>query len=79
MIIDRFADPTQAGAFLYQASLHGMTGTGWTYIGTDWNPMQTYAGLSSIYQQPVREAMNGMVGISPYIGNTASLEELFKV
>lgn len=79
LLMRRFADPTQAGTFLYQASLHGMTGTGWTYLGTDWNTMQTFAGLSLTYQQTVKDAMEGMVGISPYIGNVAALEREFEV
>ena len=56
-----------------------MTGVGWVYIGTNWNTMQTYAGLAPDYQNTVREAMNGMVGISPFIGNVAALDESFSV
>lgn len=79
MLLDRFADPTQAGAFLYAASKLGMTGTGWVFIGTHWNTMQTYAGLAPEFQDTVREAMNGMVGVSPFIGNVAALNEPFTV
>ena len=78
-IIIRYADPVQAAAFLFTASQHDMTGVGWVYIGTDWNTMQTYAGLAPDYQNTVREAMNGMVGISPFIGNVAALDESFSV
>ena len=56
-----------------------MTGVGWVYIDTNWNTMQTYAGLAPDYQNTVREAMNGMVGISPFIGNVAALDESFSV
>lgn len=75
----RFADPIQAAAFLYVASKEEMTGTGWVYIGTDWTTMQTYAGLSDTYQDEVREAMNGMIGIAPFIGNTDELDLKFNV
>ena len=78
-IIIRYADPVQAAAFLFTASQHDMTGVGWVYIGTNWNTMQTYAGLAPDYQNTVREAMNGMVGISPFIGNVAALDESFSV
>lgn len=56
-----------------------MTGAGWVYIGTNWNTMQTYAGLSSDYRDIVREAMNGMIGISPFVGNVDSLDVKFNV
>ena len=42
-----------------------MTGIGWIYLGTDWNTMQTYAGLSEEFRQPV---MEGMVVVSPFVG-----------
>ena len=42
-----------------------MTGIGWIYLGTDWNTMQTYAGLSEEFRQPV---MEGMVSVSPFVG-----------
>ena len=74
-----FADPTQAAAFLYVASKEGMTGNGWLYIGTDWNSMQTYLGLDEEFRDVVKNAMNGMVGISPYIGNVQTLDMLFSV
>ena len=41
--------------------------------------MQTYAGLSSDYRDIVREAMNGMIGISPFVGNVDSLDVKFNV
>ena len=41
--------------------------------------MQTFAGLSLTYQQSVKDAMEGMVGVSPYIGNVAALEHEFEV
>ena len=45
-----------------------MTGIGWIYVGTDWNTMRTYAGLSEEFRQLVMEAMEGMVGVSPFVG-----------
>ena len=77
--MNRFADPIQAAAFLYVASKEEMTGAGWVYIGTDWTTIQTYAGLSDVYQDEVREAMNGMIGIAPFIGNTDALDLKFNV
>lgn len=74
-----FADPTQAAAFLFVASKEQMTGNGWLYIGTDWNSMQTYSGLDDEFRDVVKNAMNGMVGISPYIGNVQALDTLFSV
>ena len=74
-----FADPIQAAAFLYVASQKGMIGAGWVYIGTNWNTMQTYAGLAPEYRDIVREAMNGMVGISPFIGNVNALDKKMNV
>lgn len=65
----RFANPVQAAAFLYTASTQGMTGEGWIYLGTDWNSVLTYAGLEKEYRETVRNAMNGMVGISPFVGD----------
>ena len=59
----------QAAAFLYTASTQGMTGEGWIYLGTDWNSVLTYAGLEKEYRETVRNAMNGMVGISPFVGD----------
>lgn len=64
-----FANPVQAAAFLYTASTQGMTGEGWIYLGTDWNSVLTYAGLEKEYRETVRNAMNGMVGISPFVGD----------
>ena len=52
-----FADAIQAGPFLYTAYKEKMTGIGWMSLGTDWNTMQTYAGLSEEFRQPVMEAM----------------------
>ena len=45
-----------------------MAGIGWICLGTDWNTMQTYAGLSEEFRQPVKEAMEGVVGVSPFVG-----------
>ena len=59
--------------------VHKMTGIGWIYLGTDWNKMQTYAGLSEEFRQPVMEAMEGMVGISPFVGNMDPFVEAFNV
>ena len=56
-----------------------MTGAGWVYIGTNWNTMQTYAGLAPEYRDVVREAMDGMVGISPFIGNVDALNTVMNV
>ena len=72
-MINRFADPLQASAFLYSASQHGMTGLGWVYLGTDWNTILTYAGLPIEYRDTVQKAMDGMVGISPFLEKNAGL------
>ena len=53
-----FADAIQSNAFFYTAYKEKMTGIGWMSLGTDWNTMQTYAGLSEEFSQPV---MDGMV------------------
>lgn len=74
-----FADAIQAGAFLYTAHKEKMTGIGWIYLGTDWNTMQTYAGLSEEFRQPVKEAMEGMVGISPFVSSMDHFVEVFRV
>ena len=42
-----------------------MAGIEWIYLVTDWNTMQTYAGLSEEFRQPV---MEGMVVVSPFVG-----------
>ena len=78
-MIYRFADPIQASAFLFTASQQGMTGLGWIYLGTDWNTMLTYAGLPDDYQTTVREAMDGMIGISPFIENNSELLDVITV
>ena len=53
-----------------------MTGIGWICLGTDWNTMRTYAGLSEEFRQPV---MEGMVGVSPFVGNMNPFVEAFSV
>ena len=41
--------------------------------------MQTYAGLSEEFRQPVKEAMEGMVGVSPFVGSMDPFVEAFSV
>ena len=53
-----------------------MIGIGWIYLGTDWNTMQTYAGLSEEFRQPV---MEGVVVVSPFVGNMDPFVEAFNV
>ena len=60
-----FPDAIRSNAFLYTAYKEKMTGIGWIYLGTDWNTMRTYAGLSEEFRQPV---MEGMVVVSPFVG-----------
>ena len=69
-----FADAIQSNAFLYTAHKEKMTDIGWIYLGTDWNTMQTYAGLSEEFRQPV---MEGMVGVSPFVGSMDPFVEAF--
>ena len=71
-----FADAIRSNAFLYTAYKERMTGIRWIYVGTDWNTMQTYAGLSEEFRQPV---MEGMVGVSPFVGNMNPFVEAFNV
>ena len=71
-----FPDAIRSNAFLYTASKEKMTGIGWICLGTDWNTMQTYAGLSEEFRQPV---MEGMVGVSPFVGNMNPFVEAFSV
>ena len=52
-----FPDTIQSNAFLYTAYKEKMTDIKWIYLGTDWNTIQTYAGLSEEFRQPVKEAM----------------------
>ena len=74
-----FANAIRSNAFLYMVHKEKMTGIGWIYMGTDWNTMQTYAGLSEEFRQPVKEAMEGMVGVSPFVGNMDPFVEAFNV
>ena len=53
-----------------------MAGIGWICLGTDWNTMQTYAGLSEEFRQPV---MDAMVGVSPFIGSMDPFVEAFNM
>ena len=53
-----------------------MTGIGWIYVGTDWNTMQTYAGLSEEFRQPMKE---GIVGVSPFVGSMDPFVEAFNM
>ena len=69
----------QAAAFLYAASQEQMTGEGWIYLGTDWNSIQTYAGLSDEYRDTVKNAMEGMIGIGPFVGDLDWLVTSFNV
>lgn len=41
--------------------------------------MLTYAGLPDDYQTTVREAMDGMIGISPFIENNSELLDVITV
>ena len=71
-----FADAIQSNAFLYTAHKEKMTGIGWICLGTDWNTMRTYAGLSEEFRQPMKE---GMVGVSPFVGSMNPFVEAFNV
>ena len=71
-----FADAIRSNAFLYTVHKEKMIGIGWIYVGTDWNTMQTYAGLSEEFRQPMKE---GMVGVSPFVGNMDPFVEAFSV
>ena len=71
-----FPDAIRSNAFLYTAHKEKMTGIGWIYVGTDWNTMQTYAGLSEEFRQPMKE---GMVGVSPFVGSMNPFVEAFNV
>ena len=53
-----------------------MTGIGWIYLGTDWNTMRTYAGLSEEFRQPVIKAM---MRVSPFVGNMDPFVEAFNM
>ena len=71
-----FPDAIRSNAFLYTAYKEKMIGIGWIYLGTDWNTMRTYAGLSEEFRQVVIKAM---VGVSPFVGSMDPFVEAFNV
>ena len=71
-----FPDAIRSNAFLYTAHKEKMIGIGWIYLGTDWNTMRTYAGLSEEFRQPVIKAM---MGVSPLVDNMDPFVEAFNM